>query len=201
MFKFGSKPNKKVKSLVKLLPKNGKVLDLGCGMGMNSVFLAEYGFDVVCADKDKENIDYIKKNYPQISAINKNILGFNFPKEEYDLVLAFNVLNFFKLENVKRIINNIIKSLKKDGLLCLQTFSVNDSSYNKFLEIAEKKGGKNTFYSKKTQNFTHFFTKEELLGYFSDNTILECEELMVKDNHPPQGRHEHSIIRVLVRKT
>lgn len=179
MFKFGEKVNRWVEELVKLLPEKGKVLDLGCGMGANSVFLAEHGFDVVCVDKDKENIDYIKKNYPNINAVNKDILGFDFPEEKYDLVLGINLLHFFKLENIKLLINKILKSLKNNGLIYLQVFSVKNPN----------------------KKFPYLFTKKELQEFFSENKILELEQFSKKENHPPSGEHEHDIIRMLVRKS
>lgn len=200
MSKFGQKANKKVEELVELLPEKGNVLDLGCGGGGNSIFLTENGFNVTCIDTDKEVNEGFKKNYPDINVINQNILDFEFKENKYDMVLAINVLNFFKGEDVYLIINNIIKSLNNNGLTYIQVFSINDPSYNKFLEIAEKTGNENTFYSKKTQSFTHFFTQEELLNYFSKNRILECEETTIKDNHPPKGEHEHSIIKALIKK-
>lgn len=178
MFKFGQKVNKKVESLVDLLPKGGKVLDLGCGAGGNSIFLAEKGFDVTCTDKDKEVISIIKENYPNINAINQNILEFSFPKDEYDLILALNVLHFLNFEDIKKILSKMLKSLKENGLIYLQVFSVNNPA----------------------KKFSHLFTKEEILELFSQNKILELEELLIKDSHPPQGEHEHSIIRLLVRK-
>jgi len=178
MFKFGVKPNKKVEELVELLPENGKFLDLGCGAGGNSIFLAEKGFGVTCVDKDNEVISAIKQNYPNINAINKSILDFDFPENEYDLILALNVLSFFNLDDIKTITSNIIKSLKENGSTYLQVFSVNEPD----------------------KNFNHLFTKEELSELFSQNKILELEEISVKDNHPPQGEHEHSIIKALIRK-
>ena len=198
MFKFGQKLNPKIEELIKILPFRGKVLDIGAGMGTNSIFLAERGFNVTCMDSNKEVIEVIKKTHPNINAVNQNVLDFEFKKNEYDLILAINVLNFFKLDDIKNIINNIIESLKKNGLIYLQIFSINDQSYNKFLELAEKSGGQNTFYSRKTQSFTHFFNKQELIDFFDKNTIIDIEELIIKDNHPPNGEHEHGIIRALI---
>ena len=82
----------------------------------------------------------------------------------------------------------------------MQVFSTKDPSFNKFLKVAESKGGKNTFYSKKMQSFTHFFEKEELKNFFARNEILELEEETKTDNHPPAGEHEHVVIKMLVRK-
>ena len=178
MFKFGEKVNRWVEELVKLLPKNSKVLDLGCGMGASSMFLSEKGFEVTCIDKDKENIEHIKKNYPEINAINRDILDFDFPEKEYDLVLAVNLLHFFNFEDVKLLIDKIIKSLKNNGLIYLQVFSKN----NPYKE------------------FPHLFDKKELEEFFAKNKILELEEFSKKESHPPRGEHEHRIIRALVRK-
>jgi 2-polyprenyl-3-methyl-5-hydroxy-6-metoxy-1,4-benzoquinol methylase len=181
MFKFGKNVDKKIKSLIQNLPKNGKVLDLGMGLGGNSIFLAERGFGVTCLDKDKEVIKIIKKEYPRINAFNKNILEFNFPKEEYDLVLILNVLHFFNLKEIKLIIKKAIKSLRSNGLLYLKVFSTKDPAYNKKINV-------------------HFFTKEELTNFFSRNKVLETEEITKEENHPPLGKHRHGIINVIVKK-
>lgn len=178
MFRFGAKPNKKVEELVDLLPEKGNVLDIGCGAGGNSIFLAEKEFNVTAIDNDEEAIREIKEKYPKINAINQDILNFEFKENEYDLILAINVLNFFKKEEVDLIIQNIIKSLKQNGLIYIQAFSINE----------------------KCQGFNHLFSKEEFLNYFSKNEVLEYEELDIKDNHPPLGEHEHSIIRALIKK-
>jgi tellurite methyltransferase len=178
MFKFGVKPNKKVEELAKLLPQNANVLDIGCGAGGNSIFLAEKGFNVTCVDNDKEAITEIREKYPKINAINQDVLDFSFRENEYDLILAINVLNFFKKEDVEKTIKNMIKSLKENGLIYIQAFSINEQC----------------------KGFNCLFNKKDFEDYFSKNEILECEELKIKDNHPPLGEHEHSIIRILAKK-
>ena len=180
-FKFGKGVDKKIKSLIEKLPKKGKVLDLGTGLGGNSIFLAEQGFKVTCLDKDKEVIDFIKKEHPKINAFNKDILEFDFHENEYDLIIARAILHFFSLENVNVIMSRIITSLKKNGLFYFTVTSVGDPSYNK-------------------RKDRHFFSKEELEKIFSKNMILEIEEKILKDDHPPIGKHRHEVIEGLVRK-
>lgn len=181
MFKFGKGVDKKIKEIVKKLPKNGEVLDLGSGLGGNAIFLSEQGFKVTCLDKDEEVIKIIKKEHPEINALNKDILDFDFPKNKYNLVIARAVLNFFELGDVRIIINKIIKSLEENGLFYLTVSSDKDSSFSKRLDM-------------------HFFNKNELNEFFKENKILEIEEMTINDNHPPLGEHKHKIIKMLVEK-
>ncbi|MBU4057265.1 methyltransferase domain-containing protein, partial [Patescibacteria group bacterium] len=60
MFKFGGTVDKKIKEIVENLPKGGRVLDLGSGLGANSIFLSKHGFKVVCLDKDEQVFKKIK---------------------------------------------------------------------------------------------------------------------------------------------
>lgn len=199
MFKFGGKLNKNIGSLVNFLPKNGNVLDLGCGLGANSFFLSEKGFNVTCVDKDENAIDNIKKNFPNIKAVKSDISNFDYWNDKYDLILILNVLHFFNFQQAKQIIGNAIGSLNKNGLIYLQVFSINDPAFKK-LSNKNLLTEKNTFFKKETNSFMHFFEKEELVKLFSQYDILEFKEFLKKDDHPPQGEHEHYLIKMLVRK-
>jgi SAM-dependent methyltransferase len=200
MFKFGKKVNKKLPSLIKLLPKKATVLDLGCGAGANDIFLKELGFSVTCVDKDSEVIKDIKENHPDIKVVEQDITKYDFPPQGYDLILALNILHFFDLQTATTIIKRAMGSLKKEGIIFLEVFSSQDPANNDIRKIAEKTKEKNTFFNKKIQQYMHYFEKEELLALFSKNKILEIEEFSIKDNHPPLGIHGHAIIRIVVRK-
>ena len=69
----------------------------------------------------------------------------------------------------------------------MQVFSTDDPAHNK---LAQKTREKNTFYSRKTKSFMHFFNIQELKLLFRGNKILEIKKEEIKDNHPPSGRHD-----------
>lgn len=200
MFKFGGTIDKKIKEIVGNLPKGGRVLDLGSGLGANSIFLSEQGFKVVCLDKDEQVFKKIKEDYPKINVLSSDISDFVFSQNEYDLVLMLNVLHLFKFKEAARIISDAIGSLKKGGFLYLKAFSIKGPSYQKFASIAQKTKEKNTFYSNKTKSFTHFFSEDEFLKLFKGHEVLEMTDAVVEDNHPPLGKHEHGIFTVLIKK-
>lgn len=200
-FKFGVEVDPKIEQLVCKLPEGGKVLELGPGLGGNSIFLADKGFEVTCMDTDEESIEYIRQVCPKINAIRQDILTYNFLQEEYDLVVARAVLHLFRFGEIKLITENIMKSLKHDGLLYIWLFSIKEPAFERYLLIEEAKTEeKNTFYSEKHRGFRHFFTKDEVEQLFVGNEILELEDAIVEEDHPPFGRHKHGMIRALIRK-
>ena len=52
--------NTKYDLFLKFMPKTGKVLDLGCGMGSDSIHFQEIGYDVLAVDKTDELLNDAK---------------------------------------------------------------------------------------------------------------------------------------------
>ena len=77
-------------------------LDLGCGLGANSVYSAKKGFQVTGVDMDDKLLAEMSRQISQnglsklIEIISINIEDFK-PKNKYSIILALSVLNFFKL--------------------------------------------------------------------------------------------------------
>jgi SAM-dependent methyltransferase len=101
--------------LRKILKKNlintKKILDYGCGVGINLSMLSEFG-KVYYYDKNKLAINYVKKKY-----FNKKIFVnvtrlFNF-KKKFDLIIAADVIEHIK--NDRKVIFKLSNLLKKDG--------------------------------------------------------------------------------------
>ena len=57
------KTNPVLQGFIKSLPKNGHVLDLGCGTGNSSVLMRNHGLHVDPVDASREMINHANKNY------------------------------------------------------------------------------------------------------------------------------------------
>jgi 2-polyprenyl-3-methyl-5-hydroxy-6-metoxy-1,4-benzoquinol methylase len=102
----------------------GKLIDLGCGQGRDSISLARLGYKVTGIDNSKLGIDQMNS----ISVNERlNIAGlvgdiFKFDNyQDFDIVLLDSMLHFEK-QDLKRetdLIDKIAKRINKNGLICV----------------------------------------------------------------------------------
>ena len=101
---MGPNPVKLTEELLtyKELPKGAKVLDLGSGQGITSVFLAkEYGFITTAADlwsSPEENMAFFKEcglTEKEIRAVKADASDLPFAEETFDAVVCTDSYNYF----------------------------------------------------------------------------------------------------------
>ncbi|MEE9337788.1 MAG: methyltransferase domain-containing protein [Methylococcaceae bacterium] len=102
-----------------LLPKQGKALDLACGLGANALLLAEHRLDTHAWDISSVALKKLQlfalKKHLNLSTkqvvIKANIL----PKNTFDVIIITRFLD-------RSLTNEIMESLKTGGLLFYQTY-------------------------------------------------------------------------------
>lgn len=99
--------------------KPGKTLDLGCGNGRNSVYLAANGYDVTAWDKNPmsiANVERIKAQEGldnlQAKVVDLNSLSF---AGEYDFILSTVVLMFLEAKTIPGLIDNMQRCTTPGG--------------------------------------------------------------------------------------
>jgi len=97
----------------------GKALDLGCGNGRNSLWLASQGFEVTAWDKNPNSLNSLKAirdveglENLHIDAADLNTLQFD---GEYDFILSTVVLMFLEAQTIPGLINNMQRCTKAGG--------------------------------------------------------------------------------------
>lgn len=84
--------------------KPGKTLDLGCGNGSNSLYLAANGYDVTAWDKNPMSIDNIERikaaeGIANLQTAIKDLNNLTFDGE-YDFILSTVVLMFLEANTI-----------------------------------------------------------------------------------------------------
>ena len=99
------------------------VLDLGCGKGRHSLFLAELGFYVTAVDLSPEGIEQLQTTARQknldkyITTVVCDMVSLPFEKNVFDCVLGFHSLYHTDFAGLKTVVSKITNVLKKSGQL------------------------------------------------------------------------------------
>ena len=99
--------------------KPGKTLDLGCGNGRNSLYLAANGYDVTAWDKNPMSIDNIERikaaeGIANLQTAIKDLNSLSFAGE-YDFILSTVVLMFLEAKTIPGLIANMQRCSKPGG--------------------------------------------------------------------------------------
>ena len=108
-----------LKENISLLPKTGLALDIACGKGVNSFFLASLGMEVIAWDFSKPAIDSLKaslKNGEKIYPDEVTIFDSCFEQNKFDLILCCHFLD-------RSIAGAIYDAVVPGGLIIYQTFT------------------------------------------------------------------------------
>lgn len=139
-----------------LLPTSGNALDVACGLGVNSIYLAQHGLHVDAWDISEQAIDRIKRfcktQHLDIAAKVRDVHERPPEKNLFDVICISYFLD-------RTITEDIISALKPNGLLFYQTF---------IHEKVSPQGPKNPDFR---------LEQNELLNLFSSLHVLVYQEL------------------------
>ena len=185
-------------------PKDGRLLELGAGLGKDSRYFASHGLFVVSTDFSDKALDTSKweANMKKIMNIDyhnvdiKNPLPFK--DVEFDVVYAHAVLHYFSHETTDQIFSEIHRVLKDGGVFATLLKSKEDPEVLKSLKL---QGG---FYQTPQGIVERFFSVEEVQketeGLFKPVVLDASEQTHESENATflrfiglkiPQGAQTH----------
>lgn len=150
---------------LKYMKRNGKILDLGCGSGRDSLHFQELGYDVLAVDPIDEFLEHTKnigvKNVLKLTA---EELNYN---EEFDGIWASASLLHVPSKSLNSVLKKCSKALKNNGIL-----------YCSF-----KYG---TFEGERMERYYVDQTESSILSYLKDTNLIFAVVNMsddVRENH------------------
>ena len=158
--------------------KKNTILDLGCGIGADTLYLLERGYDVLSCDFSNEALKSIRDNIPNSKTLYLDMMK-DFPIEDnsYSLIIADLSLHYFDNATTIHIMNEIKRILKQDGILLARVASVNDFNFGAGVgQELEKNYYFEGDYTKR------FFDLEDVNKYFEIIGSVETEETQMTRN-------------------
>jgi SAM-dependent methyltransferase len=104
-----------------LLPRRGRALDIACGNGRNSIWLAQRGLDVVAVDLSAEALrqgrELAARHGCSVTWLQDDVESFPFESSGYELIACFNYRS-------PALYPRILRSLRPGGWIVLETYTL-----------------------------------------------------------------------------
>lgn len=173
-----TQPTQFAKGTSAILTPGATILELGCGVGNDSIYFAEQGHQIIATDFSASLIEEnrAKYNNPMLTFGQQDIAQpLNFLDGQFDAIYARLSLHYFTDEVTQKIFVELARVLKPGGKLCFMCKSTEDRLYGQGTEIEQDMYDMDG-------HVRHFFSesyaRKLLMGLFSIDSLQTGQEEM-----------------------
>lgn len=179
-----------VEQSMEYFPQRGDVLELGAGLGSDSIFLANHGYKVVATDFSQLALNRI----PETENLQTKLLDlsepFPFKNNTFDTVYAHLSLHYFNRQITQQIFDEIYRILKPGGVIAVLLNSKSDPEYGIGNKLEED------YFDTPIAGPKRYFSIDSLQPF-----IKRFDKLILDDKGSDQRRsHKEDLIRFIGRK-
>jgi len=159
------------------------ILDLGCGMGRNSIYLAKEGFHVIGIDTSASALKYAK-TWSKTKALNNNVVlrasmtRLPFVSQTFHAVISVSVIHHARIRDIKKTIEEICTVLKENGLFLANLLSTKDYRYRQGEKLEDGTFRiLEDFGEKQFEEIHHFFSQREIRTLLTSFKNVSLEQI------------------------
>lgn len=148
------------------------IIDLGCGLGNDTLYLKERDYEVISCDFSEKALKKLSSYFDNLNIKCFDMLdGLPFENNSTRIIISDLSLHYFTWDDTEKILKEISRVLMKDGFLLCRVNSINDINYGagKGIKIEEN------FYDIDGK-LKRFFSEEELKKLFKGWDIQYIKE-------------------------
>ncbi|USN45023.1 MAG: class I SAM-dependent methyltransferase [Candidatus Woesearchaeota archaeon] len=158
------------------------ILDLGCGSGRHTVYLAREGFLVSAIEQSQEGAE-LTKNWLELEKLQADVrvgdmAALPYTDGLFDAVIDFQSTQHNMMENVKKIFAEVHRVLKKGGLFFLVVRSSEDYLATVGQQVEAGTFDKINKGDMMGAGVCHFFSREEIELLASAYTVVSIERAL-----------------------
>lgn len=152
------------------------LLELGCGVCTDTVYLEDWGLRVIAADMDGRRLANCARAARQAALLRLD-LGFPLPfaGDSFPVVLASLCLHYFSWDDTVRAVQEIRRCLVDDGLLVCRVNSTNDVHFGAVGYPVVEAGREGAYYQI-GDGRKRFFDEASVRALFADGWALDFLE-------------------------
>lgn len=171
--------------------KDTDIIDLGCGMGGDSLYLLERGYKVISCDVSDVALKKVKENIPDACTLSVNMLeGLPFSNSTAKIIIADLSLHYFYWQDTVRIAGEIKRVLTPGGYLLGRVNSTKDTHYGAGQgDILEE----NYYFTE--GNTKRFFNREQIENLFVEWELRHLSEYTMDRYKYPKILWEFAVKR------
>lgn len=155
---------------VKYFPDNGKVLELGAGLGRDSAFFASRGYDVTATDFET---DTLKGLYPTMDVQTVDMSKpLPFADMAFDVVYAHLAIHYFDDVTTRRLTDEMWRILRPGGIVAVLVNSTADPECGQGRQIEENFFEIDGIYKR---YFTPAYMRKVMAGFECELLGVDCE--------------------------
>lgn len=107
-----------------LIPKQGKIIDGGCGFGKWVIYLHRRGYDILGIDDNQIAVSRLKEFDPTLKVEKQDILATGYPDNSFDAYISMGVVEHFE-DGPQLALNEARRIVKPGGLVFVSVPTVN----------------------------------------------------------------------------
>lgn len=113
-----------IETLLKLLPRGQRVIDIGCGNGYSTAILARYSREVLGVDYSAAMVERARRSFGSIANLRfqvQDVMHLTLDRSSFDIAVSQRCLiNLGGWDNQQKAITNIAEVIKPGGLFIMQ---------------------------------------------------------------------------------
>lgn len=174
--------------LTKNLASDSRILDIGCGSGVYSQFMARQGFGVTGIDISAAQItNALKNDLENLTLINENIITWDNEGRKFDGVLMNSMLQYILKSDVLNLLSKVRGMLTEDGKIFL-IVKINQESTEDFVIKRS--------HDKASSKIISRYTLLEYLMLFEQAGL----DVLHSQKHPHDNHPDQPFVHIVLKK-